>query len=69
MNIDLAPVDYKTDRRATIAIGVDKIDVTRTALSDQLVDWMIPEPALADPRPGSDRCSRRRAGLPGTASL
>ena len=48
VNIEFfAPVEYKTDRRATIAIGVDKIDAARTALSDQLVDWMIPEPALA----------------------
>ncbi len=48
VNIEFfAPVEYKTDRRATVAIGVDKIDAARTALSDQLVDWMIPEPALA----------------------
>ena len=48
MNIEFfAPVEYKADRRATVAIGVDKIDAARTALSDQLVDWMIPEPALA----------------------
>jgi hypothetical protein len=48
VNIEFfAPVEYKTDRRATIAIGVDKIDAARSALSDQLVEWMIPEPALA----------------------
>lgn len=48
VNIEFfAPVEYKTDRRATIAIGVDKIDAARTALSDQLVEWMVPEPALA----------------------
>ena len=48
VNIEFfAPVEYKADRRATVAIGVDKIDAARTALSDQLVDWMIPEPALA----------------------
>jgi len=48
VNIEFfAPVEYKTDRRATVAIGVDKIDAARTALSDQLVEWMIPEPALA----------------------
>ena len=41
------PVEYKADHRATVAIGVDKIDVARTALSDQLVDWTIPEMALA----------------------
>ena len=47
VNIEFfAPVDYKADRRATVAIGVDKIDAAKTALSDQLVDWMIPEPAL-----------------------
>jgi hypothetical protein len=48
VNIEFfAPVAYKADRRATIAIGVDKVDVARKALSHQLVDWMIPEPALA----------------------
>jgi len=48
VNIEFfAPVEYKTDRRATIAIGVDNIDAARSALSDQLVEWMIPEPALA----------------------
>ena len=47
VNIEFfAPVEYNADRRATVAIGVDKIDVARTALSDQLVDWMIPETAL-----------------------
>ena len=48
VNIEFfAPVEYKADRRATVAIGVDKLDVARTALSDQLVEWMIPETALA----------------------
>jgi len=48
VNIEFfAPVEYKADRRATVAIGVDKVDAARTALSDQLVEWMIPEPALA----------------------
>jgi hypothetical protein len=48
VNIEFfAPVEHKTDRRATIAIGVDKIDAAQSALSDQLVEWMIPEPALA----------------------
>jgi hypothetical protein len=47
VNIEFfAPVEYKADRRATVAIGVDKVDVARTALSNQLVDWMIPETAL-----------------------
>jgi len=48
VNIEFfAPVDFTTDRKATIAIGVDKIDVARTALSDQLVEWTIPERAYA----------------------
>ena len=47
VNIEFfAPVEYKPDRRATVAIGVDKIDAAKTALSDQLVDWMIPETGL-----------------------
>jgi len=48
VNIEFfAPVGYKADRRATVAIGVDNINAAKTALSGQLVDWMIPEPALA----------------------
>ena len=48
VNIEFfAPVEYKSDRRATVAIGVDNIDVARKVLSDQLVEWMIPEPAFA----------------------
>jgi hypothetical protein len=49
VNIEFfAPVAYKADRRlATVAIGVNKIDAAKAALSNQLVDWMIPEPALA----------------------
>jgi len=48
VNIEfLAPVEYKQDRRATVAIGVDNVNAARIALDDQLVDWMIPEPALA----------------------
>lgn len=43
----LAPVDYTPDRRATVAIGVDKIDVARNALTDQLTEWTVPEPVLA----------------------
>jgi hypothetical protein len=43
----LAPVDYTPDRRATVAIGVDKIDVALNALTDQLTEWKIPEPMLA----------------------
>jgi hypothetical protein len=48
VNIEFfAPVDFTTDRKATIGIGVDKIDVARTALSDHLVEWMIPEKVYA----------------------
>jgi len=48
VNIELfAPVDNGTDRKATIAIGVDKVDDARQALSDHLVEWRIPETALA----------------------
>jgi hypothetical protein len=48
VNIDLlAPVDYGTDRKATVAIGVDKIDAARRALTDHLVEWRIPEKVLA----------------------
>jgi hypothetical protein len=44
VNIEFfAPLDYTTDRKATVAIGVDKIDAARTALSDHLVEWTIPE--------------------------
>jgi hypothetical protein len=49
VNIEfLAPVDYQAaDRRATVAIGADKIDVARQTLTDQLIDWKVPEPILA----------------------
>ena len=51
VNIEFfAPVDFQTDRRATFAIGVDKIDAARTALSDQLVEWKVPEMAYASSR-------------------
>ena len=44
VNIEFfAPLDYTTDRKATVAIGVDKIEAARTALSDHLVEWTIPE--------------------------
>ena len=47
VNIEFfAPVEYNADRRATVAIGVDNINAAKTALSDQLVDWRIPETAL-----------------------
>ena len=43
VNIELfAPVSY-TDGKATIAIGVDKIAEAKKVLSDQLVDWNVPE--------------------------
>jgi hypothetical protein len=48
VNIELiAPVDFGTSRKATVAIGVDKIDAARRVLSDHLVEWRIPEPAFA----------------------
>jgi hypothetical protein len=48
VNIEFfAPVDFTTDRKATVAIGVDKIGAARTALSDQLVEWTIPEKVYA----------------------
>jgi hypothetical protein len=51
VNIEfLAPVDYTPDRRATVAIGVDKIDVARSTLRDQLTEWTVPEPSLAGSR-------------------
>jgi hypothetical protein len=47
VNIEfLAPVDFTSGRRATMAIGVDKIDAARNALSDQLTEWKVPEPVL-----------------------
>ena len=48
VNIELfAPVEYGAGHKATIAIGVDKIDEAQRALSDHLVEWRIPEKALA----------------------
>jgi hypothetical protein len=48
VNIEFfGPVDFGTDRKATLAIGVDKIGAARTALSDHLVEWMIPEKVYA----------------------
>jgi hypothetical protein len=48
VNIELfAPVEYGTDHKATIAIGVDKVDAARRVLSDHLTEWRIPEKALA----------------------
>ena len=47
VNIELfAPVQY-ADGTATIAIGVDKIEEARRVLSDQLTEWMVPEPMHA----------------------
>jgi hypothetical protein len=43
VNIELfAPVQY-TDGKSTIAIGVDKIEEARRVLSDQLIEWTVPE--------------------------
>ena len=43
VNIELfAPVEY-TDGKATIAIGVDKIEEAKRVLSPQLVEWKVPE--------------------------
>ena len=43
VNIELfAPVEY-TDGKATIAIGVDNVDDARRVLSDQLIEWKVPE--------------------------
>jgi hypothetical protein len=48
VNIEFfAPVEFTTDRKATICIGVDKVDAARAALSDQLVEWTLPEKILA----------------------
>jgi hypothetical protein len=47
VNIEFcAPVEYGAGHKATIAIGVDKIDVAQRALSDHLTEWRIPEKAL-----------------------
>ena len=47
VNIELfAPVEFGADHKATIAIGVDKIDEAKRALSDHLVEWRIPEKVL-----------------------
>ena len=47
VNIELfAPVEYGADHKATIAIGVDKINEAQRALSDHLVEWKVPETAL-----------------------
>jgi len=43
VNIELfAPVEY-TGGKATIAIGVDKLEDARRALADQAIEWMVPE--------------------------
>jgi hypothetical protein len=48
VNIELfAPVDFGADRKATIAIGVDKVQDAQRALSDHLIEWKIPEKAFA----------------------
>ncbi|MGH2382996.1 MAG: hypothetical protein ACRDG7_17485 [Candidatus Limnocylindria bacterium] len=48
VNIELfAPVDYGAGHKATIAIGVDKLEAARRALADQLTEWMVPAGASA----------------------
>jgi len=48
VNIEFfAPVEYGTNHKATIAIGVDNVEIARRALADHLTDWTIPEKALA----------------------
>jgi hypothetical protein len=43
VNIQLfAPVDYGQGRKATVAIGVDKIEEARKVLSAQLTEWVVP---------------------------
>jgi hypothetical protein len=43
VNIELfAPVDYGQGRKATVAIGVDKIEEARKVLSAQLTEWVVP---------------------------
>jgi hypothetical protein len=43
VNIELfAPIDY-TDGKATVAIGVDKIEEAKRVLSPQLIEWKVPE--------------------------
>jgi hypothetical protein len=47
VNIELfAPVEY-TDGKATIAIGVDKVEDARRVLADQLIEWTVPETVQA----------------------
>ena len=47
INIELfAPVQY-ADGKATIAIGVDKVEDARRVLSDQLIEWKVPQPMHA----------------------
>lgn len=47
VNIELfTPVAFD-DHKATVAIGVDKIDDARRVLADHLVQWRVPEGALA----------------------
>ena len=44
VNIELfVPLEH-ADGKAIVAIGVDKIEEARRALSDQLTEWMVPEP-------------------------
>jgi hypothetical protein len=48
VNIELfAPVDYGPNHKATIAIGVDKVEDARRVLSDHLTEWSISAKTLA----------------------
>ena len=47
VNIELfAPVEY-TGGKATVAIGVDKVEDARRVLADYLIEWKVPEPVHA----------------------
>lgn len=47
VNIELFAPVQTTNGKATIVIGVDKIADARKVLSDQLVEWKVPEPLHA----------------------
>ena len=47
VNIELfTPVAFD-DHKATIAIGVDNVEDARRVLSDHLIEWRVPQGALA----------------------
>ena len=47
VNIELFAPVHTSNGSATCLIGVDKIADARKVLSDQLIDWKVPEPILA----------------------